>query len=321
MKTCLKSHTKGFTIVELLIVIVVIAILAAITIVAYNGVANMASDSTAKSNIETAIKKLEVAKIDNDLYPLKIEDLGIISSGDIRTEYSSDGSTYCVTISSVRARTDYHQANGGGAYTDGTCPNHRGYEGGPGTFSTSSIFGDATPVGSYQVFNDGGGNLWIGDRFYTTLDNGITVMGARVWEPATASAAFLSTPISVQVFTQDWQGTSLGGWGALGSPVVTKTYTGVRKAGAWTYIWFDSSAVINKVSAAAGAKDMVTVAVRYDGSSYVAASPEITAEYVESNQMSGVYLSENGDVGRAVSNVYSGVGNYYYGIDILFTAL
>lgn len=41
----LKSKNAGFTIVELLIVIVVIGILAAITIVAFNGVQNRAKDA------------------------------------------------------------------------------------------------------------------------------------------------------------------------------------------------------------------------------------------------------------------------------------
>lgn len=50
---------KGFTIVELLIVIVVIGILAAITIVAYNGIqdrANTAKITSDQRNIATAIK-------------------------------------------------------------------------------------------------------------------------------------------------------------------------------------------------------------------------------------------------------------------------
>jgi len=59
----------GFTIVELLIVIVVIGILAAITIVAYNGVQKRASDSRRKSDIELIAKALEMYYIDVGRYP------------------------------------------------------------------------------------------------------------------------------------------------------------------------------------------------------------------------------------------------------------
>jgi len=52
------EDNKGFTIVELLIVVVVIAILAAITIVAYNGVRSRAVESTLKIDAENASKLL-----------------------------------------------------------------------------------------------------------------------------------------------------------------------------------------------------------------------------------------------------------------------
>ena len=65
----LRWSQKGFTIVELLIVIVVIAILAAITIVAYNGVQQRARDSQRDQNIQTITKALELYYVDNGRYP------------------------------------------------------------------------------------------------------------------------------------------------------------------------------------------------------------------------------------------------------------
>lgn len=55
------AKQSGFTIVELLIVIVVIAILAAITVVAYTGIQNRANDTAVQANIrEFANKVLQI---------------------------------------------------------------------------------------------------------------------------------------------------------------------------------------------------------------------------------------------------------------------
>lgn len=56
--------SKGFTIVELLIVIVVIAILASISVVAYNGIQKRAKDSQRKSDVAEIIKLLSIRKVD-----------------------------------------------------------------------------------------------------------------------------------------------------------------------------------------------------------------------------------------------------------------
>jgi prepilin-type N-terminal cleavage/methylation domain-containing protein len=65
----IKSKERGFTIVELLIVIVVIAILAAISIVAYNGIQNRANDSAVQSDLANFAKKIQVYRVYNDEYP------------------------------------------------------------------------------------------------------------------------------------------------------------------------------------------------------------------------------------------------------------
>lgn len=63
-------NNKGFTIVELLIVIVVIGILAAITIVAYNGVTTKANTAAAQSAANAAIGKIEAYNAEHEgTYP------------------------------------------------------------------------------------------------------------------------------------------------------------------------------------------------------------------------------------------------------------
>lgn len=62
---------RGFTIVELLIVIVVIGILAAITIVAFNGVQGRAHDASVRSDLAALAKQFEDQRISSadNFYP------------------------------------------------------------------------------------------------------------------------------------------------------------------------------------------------------------------------------------------------------------
>ena len=69
----------GFTIVELLIVIVVIGILAAISIVAYNGVQERARVTRANSDMSTLVRAINVARVNTDKTLM-----GVTSSGCTR---------------------------------------------------------------------------------------------------------------------------------------------------------------------------------------------------------------------------------------------
>lgn len=71
------SRTKsGFTIVELLIVIVVIGILAAITIVAFNGVQTRAENTKTITAVSSWAKALQLYKADVGTYPSQGSCLG-----------------------------------------------------------------------------------------------------------------------------------------------------------------------------------------------------------------------------------------------------
>ena len=83
---------KGFTIVELLIVVVVIAILAAITIVSYNGITSRANGSAAAAAAATAQKKAEAYNAEVSNYPGGLTDL---------TGATSDKSYYLTGVSAT----------------------------------------------------------------------------------------------------------------------------------------------------------------------------------------------------------------------------
>ncbi|MAU34063.1 hypothetical protein CL689_00655 [Candidatus Saccharibacteria bacterium] len=65
------QRQKGFTIVELLIVIVVIAILASITIVAFNGVQSQARDSKIQNDIRNLEQAIRLARLNSSSVALR----------------------------------------------------------------------------------------------------------------------------------------------------------------------------------------------------------------------------------------------------------
>jgi uncharacterized protein (TIGR02145 family)/prepilin-type N-terminal cleavage/methylation domain-containing protein len=79
----LKMNKQGFTIVELLVVIVVIGILATITIVSYNGVTQKATETSLKSDLLSAQAELTLFQLNNGAYPTSISDCPNPDSGNM----------------------------------------------------------------------------------------------------------------------------------------------------------------------------------------------------------------------------------------------
>ncbi|MBC7459350.1 prepilin-type N-terminal cleavage/methylation domain-containing protein [Candidatus Saccharibacteria bacterium] len=89
----------GFTIVELLIVIVVIGILAAITIVAFNGVQTKANVTAVSSAVVQAAKKISIqATVNGGMNPTALSDAGVTNTGSLVYAYNTyqSGKSYCV---------------------------------------------------------------------------------------------------------------------------------------------------------------------------------------------------------------------------------
>ena len=71
----LRSRSKAFTLIELLLVMVILAILATVVVRKFSGIQEKARDSKAKDDIANIKGALEQFKIDNSRYPTSEEGL------------------------------------------------------------------------------------------------------------------------------------------------------------------------------------------------------------------------------------------------------
>jgi len=120
--------SQGFTIVELLIVVVVIGILAAITIISYNGITRQATGAVMKSELGDASKQVAVDHVKNGAYPTSKESAARGSGlkvGDGRAfQYTGGGNTFCLTITSTRYSDLVFSTNQDGTMKNEACPEH-----------------------------------------------------------------------------------------------------------------------------------------------------------------------------------------------------
>lgn len=123
MKRWWAQKQKGFTIVELLIVIVVIGILAAIVIVAYNGIQNRANDTAVQSDLANFSKKINLINVETGTYPTVLDStMGLkFSRSSYRTTsnnvyYCADSTGFAIAARAKTGTFMYSSQSGQGTY-------------------------------------------------------------------------------------------------------------------------------------------------------------------------------------------------------------
>lgn len=116
------KYKNGFTIVELLIVIVIIGILAALVIVAYNGIQNKAVETSVQTDVRNIVNKVEAYKSESGVYPIDSTQLDTIRTGVAQSTYdlTTGNVMYCASSGGVdfrivvRAKTGKMYSRGSG---------------------------------------------------------------------------------------------------------------------------------------------------------------------------------------------------------------
>ncbi len=97
----MKKTTSGFTIVEILIVVMVIGVLVGIAIVSYNGSRGKARDSIRRTDIANIVKALETYYSDNGTYPT-VNGSGSIKGGNWYTSGDSSWAILQTTLTTAK---------------------------------------------------------------------------------------------------------------------------------------------------------------------------------------------------------------------------
>jgi type II secretion system protein G len=98
--TPLKAWKKGFTLVELLIVIIIIAVLAAIAIPKFSNSSNRSKDSALRSNLKMLRNAVDLFRADTGVFPATIGDLAVTTAP--ATGLSSAAASTAITAADFR---------------------------------------------------------------------------------------------------------------------------------------------------------------------------------------------------------------------------
>jgi prepilin-type N-terminal cleavage/methylation domain-containing protein len=102
------KFSRGFTIVELLVVIVVIGVIASVALVSYSGVSQKATEVALQSDTRNAARQIQLFQVENGLYPETIDCEQPVSSTNICIDFSGDTSIQSYTYDNVSYPQTYN---------------------------------------------------------------------------------------------------------------------------------------------------------------------------------------------------------------------
>ncbi len=205
---------SGFTIVELIIVIVVIAILATLVAVSYNGLINRAAEVSLKSDLEVAASTLERDRLRDKVYPESGDDAnggrGLTSGKGTTLGYYKTASAYCLEATSERSDVKRFHIAGKtpDKIIDGPCVMQVGVLAGDSSAGYSNGPGETARFDRpHGVAADKFGNVYVADEANGSIrkiaPNGFTTTlagtGTRGFADGPGASAQFRNPHSVAV--------------------------------------------------------------------------------------------------------------------------